>query len=305
MSDCTTLADDGNLCGESPLWDATRQILYWTDIVGKKFYAFDLYSQRKRILLQDFEVCGCALDASGAITLANSLGIWFWRPPANPTLIASEFAGIKLQINDCIADPEGRLLAGSAFYLPSGSYQLGSLFCIHRNGSVQILDEGFHLANGLGFSPDRKTLYFTDSIQRRIYAYSYDALQGRVSDRRTFVQLHRNSGLPDGLTVDAEGHVWSAEWYGGCVCRYDPDGKLERRISLPAKQISSLAFGGPDLTDIFVTSAAKPEAMPVMPSGYDPHSGCIGGALYRLNLGIVGCVEYRTRFHLPLGTLNS
>jgi len=295
---CRILVADGNLCGESPLWDVTCQRLYWTDIVKQEFYVYDWNSQQKHVLLERFEVCGCAFDSSGGLILTNSSGIWFWRPPKLPVLIASGIAGVKLQINDCIADPEGRLLAGSTFYSTSEGYPLGKLFCIHTNGNVQILDEGFHLANGLGFSPDSRTLYFADSIERSIYAYSYDPSQGRVGGRRTFVQLDSSSGLPDGLTVDAQGYVWSAEWYGGCIRRYDPDGKVERCIPLPAKQISSLAFGGPDLTDIFVTSAAKAEAMPVMPPGYDPYSGCIGGALYHMNLGIRGSVEYRTRFHV-------
>jgi D-xylonolactonase len=90
--------------------------------------------------------------------------------------------------------------------------------------------------------------------------------------------------------------VWSAEWYGSCICRYDPDGKLERRIPVPAKQTSSLAFGGPEMNDIFVTSAAKSEPMPVMPAGYNPESGYFGGGLFHLNAGITGTVEHRTKF---------
>ena len=295
---CRTLVADGNLCGESPLWDARYQRLYWTDIIKQEFYAYDWISQQKHVLLRGFEVCGCAFDSSGGLILTNSSGVWFWGQSKIPILVASGIAGIKLQINDCIADPVGRLLAGSTFYTPSEHYPLGKLFCIDRNGNVRILDEGFHLANGLGFSPDSRTLYFADSIKRAIYAYSYDSLQGQVGGRRIFVQLDSSSGLPDGLTVDAQGYVWSAEWYGGCIRRYDPDGKVERSIPLPAKQISSLAFGGPDLTDIFITSAAKPEPMPVMPPDYDPYSGCIGGDLYHVNLGIPGCAEYRTRFDL-------
>jgi D-xylonolactonase len=93
--------------------------------------------------------------------------------------------------------------------------------------------------------------------------------------------------------------VWSAEWYGSCISRYDPDGKLERRIPVPAKQSSSLTFGGPDLRDIFVTSAAKSEAMPVMPPGYDAVNGYFGGALYRLNVGIQGQLEHRTKLAPP------
>jgi D-xylonolactonase len=288
------LIDDGNACGESPLWDATQQKLYWTDCAGK-FYSYDWKTKLREVLLKDFEVNGCALDQSGGFILINNAGVWFWNKRDRPTPVVSEFGDLKLQLNDCIADPEGRLLAGSCFYNPSGEYQLGKLFCVQNNGTVQILDEGFHLANGLGFSVDGKTLYFTDSVARTIYAYSYDSMTGRVGNRRVFVRVNRNSGLPDGLTVDAQGFVWSAEWYGSCISRYDPDGKLERRIRVPAKQTSSLAFGGPDLLDIFVTSGAKPEVMPLMPPGYDPKSGYFGGALFHLNAGIRGCIEYRTK----------
>jgi len=88
--------------------------------------------------------------------------------------------------------------------------------------------------------------------------------------------------------VDREGFVWSAQWYGSCIVRYDPDGKVERRVAIPAKQPSSLCFGGPDLTEIFVTSAGQSEPMPIMPPGYDAQTGYFGGALFHLNVGIVG-----------------
>ena len=295
---CSILTDDGNLCGESPVWDATRQTLYWTDCASTKFYSFDWKSKKRALLLDGFEVNGCALDDRGGFTFINNSGVWSWRGRGNPVPVVSEFGGEKLQLNDCIADCEGRLLAGSCFYNPTARYPLGKLFSITENGKVQILDEGFHLANGLGFSIDGKTLYFTDSVARQIYAYTYDPLTARVRDRRVFVKVADSSGLPDGLTVDAEGYVWSAEWYGGRISRYDPDGKLERRIEIPAKQTSSIAFGGPGLRDIFVTSAARSEPMPVMPPGYDPVSGYFGGALFHLNAGIQGRVEYRTRLRI-------
>ncbi len=170
----------------------------------------------------------------------------------------------------------------------------------HRvaNGKATIVDDGIHLPNGLGFSPDCRTLYFTDSVARLIYAYDYDQASGKVRNRRVFVKVPDDEGLPDGLTVDADGFVWSAQWYGSCIVRYDPDGKIERRIMTPAKQTSSLAFGGKDLTDIFITSAGKSEPMPAMPPGYDPDSGCIGGALYHTNLGIKGKLEFRTNISL-------
>ena len=108
---------------------------------------------------------------------------------------------------------------------------------------------------------------FADSAARRIYAYDYRRRDGAISNRRTFVTVPRDEGVPDGLTVDAEGFVWCAHWFGACVIRYDPDGKIERRIPIPASRTSSLAFGGPELTDIFVTSEAFTDSLPLAPLG--------------------------------------
>lgn len=295
MPTCSVIVDDGNGCGEGPIWDASAQKLYWTDCAGQMFYSYDWTRKQRYVALENFEVNGCALTEGGQFVFSNNSGLWLWNGQGAPVLLAAEYRGAKLRLNDCIADPAGRILCGSCFYKPSGEYPLGKLFCAHPDGSVEILDEGFHLANGLGFSGDGSTLYFTDSVARLIYKYSYDVTSGGASDRRVFVQLDNHAGLPDGLTVDAEDFVWSAEWYGSCVCRYDPDGKRERRIGIPAKQVSSIAFGGPELTDLFITSAAQSEPMPVMPPGYDPRSGYFGGALFHANTKIQGRLEHRAR----------
>ena len=296
-----TLIDDGNVCGEAPLWDPQFQRLYWTDIAGCKLYSYDWANSRREVILDGFEVSGCALDASGALIFVNQSGVWVWDKLKRPTLIVKRCAGETLQLNDCIADPKGRLLTGSSFYSPTAKYPLGKLYSVDIDGSVQILDEGYHLANGLAFSGDGCILYATDSIARVIYAYVYDPQNGQATDRRTLVKVDEISGLPDGLTVDGNDFLWSAEWYGGCVKRYDPDGALERRIDVPAKQCSSLTFGGPTLREIFITSAAKSEPMPEMPPGYDPESGYFGGALFHLNLGIQGRAEHRTKLNINLG----
>jgi len=161
-----------------------------------------------------------------------------------------------------------------------------------------VLDDGFHLANGLAFSPDDRTLYFTDSAARRIYAYDYNSQTGEVRNRRVLVQLSPDEGLPDGLTVDEEGFLWSAHWYGSCVVRYDPDGKAERRIATPAKQTSCVTFGGQDLADLYITSAGRSEPMPVMPPGYDADNGFFGGPLYRISAGVRGRPTRKTRISL-------
>jgi len=210
-------------------------------------------------------------------------------------LIVSQVDGAKCQMNDAIADPEGRFFAGSNFYQPDQTYEPGKLIRVDQDGTTHIADDGFRLANGLAFSPDERRMYFTDSAARRIYAYDYDRPTGDLRNRKILVQVLDDDGLPDGLTVDAEGFLWSAQWYGSCVVRYDPDGKVERRIAIPAKQVSSLAFGGKDLTDIFITSAGKSWPSPLMPRSYDPLSGNMGGQLFRMNLGFIGKPDHKAR----------
>jgi sugar lactone lactonase YvrE len=302
MPGLTIIADDGNLCGEAPIWEPNKQQLYWSDSVGLKVYRFDWEGKTRECIKEGLEVNGIARDESGGFVVTNNSGIWQWGGAAETRLIAAQANGAKCRMNDCIADPQGRLLSGSWFYNPEGNYELGKLISIENDGTARILDEGFHLPNGLGFSPDTRTLYFTDSVARRIFAYDYDVANGVVSNRRIFVAVPKTEGLPDGLTVDAEGFMWSAQWYGQRVVRYDPDGKPERCIDTPAKQTSSLTFGGPDLTDIFITSAAQSEPMPVMPPGYDPIRGFFGGPLYHINLGVQGKAEFMTKIEPHLRT---
>lgn len=297
MSNLEIIADDGNLCGEGPIWDEDNACLYWTDILGRQFYRYEWKARQHALLRKGFEISGFALDEAGGFVAVNSSGVWYWDGAGDPRLIVNRVGDEECRLNDCIADPKGRLLAGSCWYEPEKGYRLGKLISVDREGNTRVVDEGFHLSNGLGFSPDCRSLYFTDSVARIIYRYDYDAQEGTVSNRGVFVRVPSSQGLPDGLTVDAEGFVWSAQWYGSCVVRYDPDGKVERQIETPAKQTSSLAFGGPDLTDIFITTAAKSEPMPVMPPNYNPQSGFFGGPLYRINLGIQGRPEFKTRIH--------
>jgi sugar lactone lactonase YvrE len=292
MHELSVIADYKDRCGEGPLWDVQHNRLYWTDCLGLRFYRYDWGSKKHQVVREGFEIKGFALNHDGGFVISNTSGIWLWDGSGTPKIICAETDGFKCQANDCIADPAGRLLAGLFYYDASEDYRLGKLLIVDTDGTGRILDEGFHLANGLGFSPDRKTLYFTDSVARCIFAYDYDEDAGSVKNRRIFVRVPSTSGIPDGLTVDAEGFVWSAEWYGSCVVRYDPGGTIERRIATPAKQTSSIAFGGSDLSEIFITSAGESAPLPVMPPRYDPLSGYFGGALYSMRSDIQGKPEF-------------
>ena len=285
------VADEHDLCGECPMWNADSGTLCWVDITGGKFHTLPWLERSVQTIAPDIAISGFAFHESGGLVAAGAEGVWLWNGEAK-MLLAREFEGETLAINDCLADARGRLLAGSTFFDGSDSYPPGKLYCMDTDGSISVLDSGFRLANGMGFSPDHRTLYVTDSAERRIYTYDYDLSTARVHRRRTFVVVPSHEGLPDGLTVDAEGYVWSAQWFGGCLCRYDPQGVLEQRIPVPADQVSSLTFGGPDLTDIFVTSAAQLDALALAPPGYGS-SGSVGGPLFHLNLGIAGRLEFR------------
>jgi sugar lactone lactonase YvrE len=289
------VADYGDLCGEGPLWDDQKQILYWTDIDGKKYYRY-LWNQGRHERISDgFQVNGACMQEIGGFVVTNSDGFWLWDPGTKPLLLASQADGQDCLLNDCIADPEGRVYSGSYHFNPHGASAPSFLFRLDTDGSVHIADEGVQFSNGLAFSPDGSTLYFSDSTARCIYAYAWHRETGSLTDRSIFVRLSRGEGFPDGLAVDAEGYLWCAHWFGACVSRYDPDGKLERRVTLPASQTSSLAFGGPDLDMIFVTSASKNNMLEVAPVGYDPEKKYVGGRLYQIRCGIPGRREHRSR----------
>jgi D-xylonolactonase len=287
------IAQDNNLCGEGPIWDAAKGRMLWNDIESSLVYQLDLASSEKTIISHDLNVAGIALDQSGNLIFAGATGLHLWhRQDAYQTLV-SEYEGETLAFNDILADPKGRIYAGTVYWGAQGMEKLGKLYCIDPDGVVHGVDEGIQLSNGLGLDPDNRTLYYADSAARRIYAYDIDPEIGALTNKRVFVQVPGDEGIPDGLTVDAEGFVWSAQWYGSQVVRYDPDGKVERRIKMPVKQVSSVAFGGPDLTDLYITTAGAPWPSDLTPPGYE-HSGEIGGSFYRLHLeDVQGKEEHR------------
>lgn len=289
------IADDGNLCGEGPLWDEREEALYWTDITGRKFFRYLWREQRRERVSEGFQVGGFSRQENGGFVVTNSDGIWLWPPNQEPLLLAREADGQECVMNDCSADPEGRVYSGSWHLDDAGRSAPSFLFRVDRDGSVHVADDGICFSNGLAFSPDGSTLYFADTVARVIYAYDWRRSDGALSNRRVFARIDRSEGIPDGLSVDAEGYVWCAHWFGGRVSRFDPDGKRERVLVFPAKQTSSVAFGGLELDEIYVTSAALTNAVALAPEGYDPASVFAGGPLYRARAGIRGQLKFRSK----------
>jgi D-xylonolactonase len=202
--------------------------------------------------------------------------------------VASGLCPENERFNEVIADPEGRVYAGTM----GGN---GRLFRFDPDGRVTELLDGLGIPNGMGFTPDLKSMYFTDSTPRQIYKFDYKRETGEITNRRVFAEIPADEGLPDGMTVDAEGYVWTAIWFGGRVKRYSPDGRLDCEVFLPVKQVSAPAFGGPGLNDLFITSAGTDTADALRPPGYDA-SAARGGELYRVPVeGVHGVPLFRSR----------
>lgn len=193
-----------------------------------------------------------AFRASGGLVLALRDGLAFWSAEnKNLEIIANPEAGREnARFNDGRVDCQGRLWAGTL-----GEDSSSCLYRLDPDGTVHIMESGITISNGIGWSPDDKTMYYTDSPLRLIYKYDFDSPSGEISNRREFIRIPADEGFPDGLAVDQEGFVWSAHWDGWRITRYDPDGKVERVIYTPVQRPTSCTFGGENLDQLYITSA--------------------------------------------------
>ena len=162
------------------------------------------------------------------------------------------------------------------------SHGLRAVFHTDPDGSAQRMDTGFTVANGLAFAPDDRRLYFADSGRRTVYVYDFDLASGTLAHRRPFVELAEHEGIPDGLTVDAEGFVWIALFDGWSLVRYDPEGRVALRVPLPVPRPTSCCFGGPGLRTLYVTSASVRLPEPVLAEAP------LSGALFACEPGVTG-----------------
>ncbi len=269
-------------CGESPLWHPDEQCLYWIDIDDGRMFRYNPSSGEHEQVYEGDVIGGLTLQADGDLLLFMARGaVCTWRDGEINAVITEIPEERETRFNDVIADPGGRVFCGT---MPTRD-RLGRLYRLDRDITHTILLEGIGTSNGLGFTPDNEQMYYVDSPKREVYLFDYDRDSGDISNRRVFVKTPDDEGVPDGMTVDAEGYVWVAKWDGGCLVRYSPAGEEERQISFPARKVSSATFGGPDYTDIFVTTAGGKDKA---------GEGEGAGALFHLNLGVQGVPEFRS-----------
>ena len=247
-----------NKLGEGPVWSAEEQALYWVDIENNSFYRYYPTTSKYESFDVGVPIGVLALRSAGGLVMATKNGFAFWDPQTQGLHFLANLEADKphTRFNDGAVDCGGRFWAGTMCGLPEiCNDPEGSLYRLDPDGSISTMETRIFIANGIGWSPDNKIMYFTDTPRHVIYAYDFDAATGAIANRRPFISTPDEIGAPDGLKVDSEGCIWSARWGGWKITRYDPTGKVEREIQLPVQCPTSCAFGGADLDELYITSA--------------------------------------------------
>jgi sugar lactone lactonase YvrE len=246
--------------GEGPTWDAAAGRLLWIDILGSRLHTYDPATGRRTVRRTEQHIGAVKPRAGGGLVLNLRDGIGLLDPDDRFRWLHHEPVPGR-RANDAAIAPDGALWAGTMRYdeAPGG----GTLSRVTGEGTVEVVLDDVAVSNGTGWSPDGRLMYYIDSPTRRVDVF--DHADGRISGRRTLAVIEEDAGFPDGLTVDAEGCVWVALWQGSAVRRYTPGGELDRVIELPVPLVTACAFGGPDLTDLYITTArtglAEPPAL--------------------------------------------
>lgn len=278
------LVNEHNSCGENPLWDERRELLFWCDIGPGKIWAFDPQADSHRLVVDLEKECGAfTLQEDGHILLLFNASAALLNPDSGQiSELDAAFVEASGRFNDCIADPTGRVFAGTVDWEKKTR---GGLFRVDLNGQTEEFCRGTACSNGLGFSPDLTQLFWADSTAKSVFLWDYDAQSGALSNRK--IWLHTPDLTPDGLTVDSAGEVWIAFFDGPFVRRYDSNAVLKEQIEVPARSVTSCIFGGADLSELYITTG-----------GGKIGDNSDSGALFRLQTDARGQKRFRSRVGL-------
>lgn len=278
------MAAHRDLLGEGPWWSVREQRLYWVDILGRTVHRAALDGSAHETWETPSKVGFVVARAEGGVLVGLRDGVYELDLDTGSVerVAPVEADRSETRLNDGKCDRAGRLWFGSMHDLEQE--RLGSLYRYDRQHGVRKVLDGIHTSNGLGWSPDGSAMYYTDSAARTIWVLDVDPVSGDISHRRDFAQ-DPPAYVPDGLTVDADGFVWSAKWDGAKVVRYAPDGSVEREVPMPVRRPTSCVFAGPDLGTLVVTSASLSVS-----AQEDPDS--LAGAIFLLEAdGVRGLPE--------------
>ena len=256
MEPVELILDAKAILGEGAAWDAGRKRLYWVDISGEKVHIYNPANGSDRAISVGQPVGTLAPRQKGGLVLAMEKGLYFLDEESGELEFISDpesdLAGNRF--NDGKCDPAGRFWGGTMSTI--GQKKAGSLYRMDQDLSVHKLVEGITTSNGLIWSLDRRTMYYIDTPTMEVSALDYNNESGAISNRRVAVRVPEGQGNPDGMTIDAEGMLWVAMWQGWQVNRYNPQtGEKLMSIPVPVERVTSVAFGGDNLDELYITTA--------------------------------------------------
>lgn len=260
---------------EGPSWDAKRGRIYWVDIPARRYRYMDLESRKISTVATKDIITSLYPDKNGGFMGTTNDSFIKMDPESNSI---SKIASIdiptgKVRFNDGKCDSYGNYWAGTMDI--KGKERIGKLYSLNSNGKISILLEDLTISNGLCWDTDRKLFYHVDTPTRKVSVYDYSPGTMEIWNRRTAVDFGNLEGNPDGMAIDSQGKLWVAHWGGSCISKWDPQtGKLVKSMEIPAKNVTSCAFGGFEMDRLFITTARN---------SVENHGGDMGGSLFELD----------------------
>jgi len=259
--------------GEGPIWDGASGQLVWVDIMACRVHRFtpDAEDDESADVGQPVGAVAARTTPGLVLAMRDGFGV-LDTDTGDVQMIASAEAHVKgNRMNDGKCDSAGRFWAGTMAFDQSPA--AGALYRLERDHSVAKMIQGVSISNGLCWSADDRSMYYIDSPTQGVDVFDFDAASGGLSNRRRVIDIPKEAGLPDGMTIDEQGFLWVALYGGGAVRRYSPEGELDLTIELPAAQITSCTFGGNDFRDLYITSAAQELSEEALAA--QPHAGAL------------------------------
>ena len=283
--------DARNATGESPVWHAAEQALYWVDIPAGKLCRWSpATGQANSWLAPEMLACIAPLAPANSWIAGAESGIFQLTPHADGKLGFDRLASVShampgMRFNDGRCDRQGRFLAGTMLMNMAAGASVGCVYSYKNYSNLTKLLSGFITPNGMAFSPDGRTMYLSDSHPsvQSVWAFDYDLDTGAPSNRRLFIDMNPLPGRPDGAAIDADGCYWICGNDAGLIHRFTPSGKLDRSLAVPVKKPAMCAFGGASLDTLFVTS--------IRPEGIDLSDQPLAGGVFALRPGVRGLPE--------------
>ena len=286
MSQLEHLLNVQNVLGEGPLWNARQQALYWLDIKQSQLFSYAPAQNEVKCYDVHPALTAFGFCADGRLITAGLGGFAFWDATTGrlEALGDPEADRPATRFNDGAVDPGGRFWAGT-MNEAEGTSPLHALYRLDADRTIRTMIDDVMLSNGIGWSPDQKIMYFSDTGRRQILKFDYDLSSGAIHNRQIYTGFLDDDGSPDGLTVDSEGCVWCAMWDGAKVIRFSPAGERLSEVAMPVSRVTSCAFGGERLDELYITTASfalSPEERQRQP---------LAGDLFRLKTDTTGLPE--------------